>query len=116
MEQTATRNKPMLGFALGALLFALSVPAEAQQQPKNISRIAYLSLRTASSLAPNLDAFRRRLRELGHVEGKNIVFEYRFAEGKRDLLPAMAAELVGLKVDVIVTGGGGATRPAKEAT
>ena len=62
------------------------------------------------------EAFRQGLRELGYVEGKNIVIEWRYAEGKLDRLPALAADLVGLKVDVIVTGGSGATRPAKQAT
>jgi putative tryptophan/tyrosine transport system substrate-binding protein len=83
---------------------------------ENIPRVGYFSLRTPSSLAHSLDAFRQGLRELGYVEGKNILLEYRFADGKRDRMPALAAELVRLKVDVIVTGGSGATRPAKEAT
>ena len=63
-----------------------------------------------------IEAFRQGLRELGYVEGKNIVIEYRYAEGKIDRLPALAAELVRLKVDVIVTGGPAVTRAAKEAT
>ncbi len=63
-----------------------------------------------------IEAFRHGLRELGYVEGKNIVIERRHAEGKFDQLPALAAELVSLKVDVIVTSGPTATRPAKEAT
>ena len=63
-----------------------------------------------------IEAFRQGLRELGYVEGKNIVIEYRYAEGKLDRLPALAAELVRLKVDVIVTRGPAPTRAAKEAT
>jgi len=63
-----------------------------------------------------MEAFRRGLLELGYVEGKNIVIEYRYADGNTDRLPALAAELVGLKVDIIVSGGPTATRPAKEAT
>ena len=63
-----------------------------------------------------IEAFRQGLRELGYVEGKNIVIEWRSAEGKPDRLPALAAELVRLKVDIIVTGGATATRAAKEAT
>jgi putative ABC transport system substrate-binding protein len=67
-------------------------------------------------MSARTEAFRQGLRELGYVEGKNIVIEYRYAEEKLDRLPALAAELVRLKVDVIVSGGPGATRPAKEAT
>jgi putative ABC transport system substrate-binding protein len=67
-------------------------------------------------VAPRTEAFRLGLKELGYVEGKNIVIEYRSPEGKFDRLPALAAELVRLKVDVIVTAGSGATRPAKAAT
>ena len=63
-----------------------------------------------------IEAFRQGLRELGYVEGKNILIEYRYAEGKPDRARALAAELVRLKVDVIVTAGSGATRAAKEAT
>ena len=67
-------------------------------------------------IAARIEAFRQGLRELGYVEGKNIVIEWRSAEGKPDRLPALAAELVRLKVDVIVTAGPAATRAAKEAT
>lgn len=67
-------------------------------------------------MAARSDAFREGLRDLGYVEGKDILIERRSAEGKFDRLPALAAELVRLKVDVIVSGGAAATRPAKEAT
>ena len=103
------------GLVLCAFVIALCLSAEAQQ-PKNIPRIAYLSLRSASAQALGLDALRKGLRELGYVEKKNILFEYRFGDGKRDRMRALAAELVHLKVDVIVTAGTGATRPAKELT
>jgi len=96
-------------------LLAAGTFAEAQQ-PKKIPPIGFLSTATSSSMTTRVEAFRHGLRELGYVEGKNIVIEYRYAEGKFDHLPALAAELAGLKVDVIVTGGSGATRPAKEAT
>jgi putative ABC transport system substrate-binding protein len=97
------------------VLFALSVSAEAQQ-PTKIPRIGFLAGNSLSSLAARVEAFRQGLRELGYVEGKNIVIEWRSAEGKNDRLPALAAELVRLKVDVIVTAGPLPTRPAKEAT
>ena len=71
---------------------------------------------TLSAQSARIEAFRQGLRELGYVEGKNIVIEWRSAEGKLDRLPALAAELVRLKVDVIVTAGPSATRAAKEAT
>jgi putative ABC transport system substrate-binding protein len=96
------------------LLTTVSI-AEAQQ-PKKVSRIGWLGGASASAVAVRLDAFRQGLRELGYVEGKNIVIELRSAEAKTDQLPALAAELVRLKVDVIVTGGPLPTRSAKEAT
>jgi putative tryptophan/tyrosine transport system substrate-binding protein len=100
---------------LTILLFTVS-PAE-PQQPTKIPRIGYLSGGFPSSSAPRTEAFQEGLRELGYVEGKNILIEYRYAEGKFDRLSALAVELVRLKVDVVVTaGGGGATRAAKEAT
>jgi putative ABC transport system substrate-binding protein len=107
-------SKKILVFALGAMLSALSFPAEAQQ-PKKIPRIGFLSGISPSSNSARIGAFRQGLRELGYVEGKDIVIEWQSAEGKLDRLPALAAELVRLKVDVIVTGGPAATRPAKEA-
>ena len=97
------------------VLLALAVIAEAQQ-PKKVPRIGFLGASSASVLAARIEAFRQGLRDLGYVEGKNIVIEWRSAEGKLDRLPALAAELVRLKVDVIVTTGPAPTRPAKEAT
>jgi putative ABC transport system substrate-binding protein len=93
---------------LSAVLFALCFPAQAQQ-PAGILRIGILIAPSASSFSNRVEALRRRLRELGYVEGKNIVIEYRYAEGKVERIPDLAAELVGLKVDVIVTSGGGGT-------
>ena len=90
--------------------------AAAAQQPAGIPRIGILVQGTASSYSPLFEAFRQRLRELGYVEGKNIVIEYRDAEGKLERLPDLAAELVRLKVDVIVTAGGGAILAAKKAS
>jgi putative tryptophan/tyrosine transport system substrate-binding protein len=100
---------------VAVVLIVLGVIVEAQQ-PTQIPRIGYLGGADPSANADRREAFRQRLRELGYVEGKNIVIEYRHAEEKLDRLPALAAELVRLKVDVIVTGGGRATRAAKEAT
>ena len=108
-------NKHIIGFALGAMYFALSLPAPAQQATK-VPSIGYLSAPPLSVSAARIEAFRQGLRELGYVEKKNIVIEWRSAEGKSDRLPALATELVRLKVDIIVTGGGAATRAAKKAT
>jgi putative tryptophan/tyrosine transport system substrate-binding protein len=95
-------------------LLAVAIIADAQQ-PAGIPRIGILATSSASFNSPRIEAFRRRLRELGYVEGKNIVIEYRYADGKLDRLPDLVAELVQLKVDVIVTVGGTATLAAKKA-
>jgi putative ABC transport system substrate-binding protein len=102
---------------LSVIAFVLVVTGDvAQAQPTKVPRIGYLDGPPPSSIAARTEAFRQGLRDLGYVEGKNIVIEYRYAEGKIDRLPALAAELVGLKVDVIVTGGATVTRAAREAT
>ncbi|MGZ8464260.1 MAG: ABC transporter substrate binding protein [Candidatus Binatia bacterium] len=107
--------KKVLCLAPSALLLALGFPVEAQQAGK-IPRIGYLNATSASTSPARVEAFRQGLRELGYLEGKNIVIEFRHAEGKLDRLPSLAAELVRLKVDIIVSGGPATTRPAKEAT
>src|SRR5712692_8307009 len=86
------------------------------QQPTKVPRIGFLGAPPLSAMAARIEAFRQGLRELGYVEGKNIVIEWRSAEGKSERVPALAAELVRLKVDVIVTSGPQSTRVAKEAT
>jgi len=86
------------------------------QQPTRIPRIGYLSAASYSAIAARVEAFRQGLRELGYVEGKNIFIEWRFAEGKSDRLPSLAAELVRLKVDIIVAEAPTSTRSAKQAT
>jgi putative ABC transport system substrate-binding protein len=102
---------------VAVVVLALGVTAEAQaQQSAKVPRVGYLTGATPEGQSARIEAFRQGLRELGYVEGKNIVIEYRYAEEKLDRLPALAAELVRLKVDVIVTGGSGNTRAAKEAT
>jgi putative tryptophan/tyrosine transport system substrate-binding protein len=100
---------------LGAFLLALSVRVEAQQA-KKVPRIGYLSPGSISSNLANREAFQQGLRGLGYVEGKNIVVEYRFAEGKLDRVPDLVAELVLLKVDVIVVSSSSIARAAKKVT
>src|SRR5262244_290810 len=97
------------------VLLAIGTFAEARQ-PAKAPRIGFLGGSSPSAISARIEAFRRGLRELGYVEGKNIVIEWRYAEGKFDRYPALAAELVRLKVDVIVTSGPLPTRAAKEAT
>jgi putative ABC transport system substrate-binding protein len=100
---------------LWSTLLATIYPAEAQQPPKS-PRIGFLTAGSPSTIAARIDALREGLRELGYVEGKNILIEWRFAEGNPDRLPALMTELVRLNVDVIVSAGAAVTRPAKEAT
>jgi len=94
-------RKEIIAFALCALLIALCPSAEAQQSGK-VFRIGFLDNSNASGMAVMVDAFRQELGKLGWIEGKNITIEYRFAESKPDRLPELAAELVRLKVDLIV--------------
>jgi ABC-type uncharacterized transport system substrate-binding protein len=102
--------------ALGALLFALCFPADAQQ-PKKVPRIGYLASGDPASESTRFEAIRLALRELGYIEGQNIATEYRYTEGKIDRAPGLAAELVRLKVDIIVVAGGNPwIRAAKNAT
>jgi ABC-type uncharacterized transport system substrate-binding protein len=108
-------KKKITVLILCAMLLALSFPAWAQE-PKKIPRIGFLGASSPSAISARLEAFRQGLRELGYVEGKNIVIEYRYAEGKLDRLSALAVELVRLGVDVIVLAGPASIRPAKEAT
>ena len=108
-------NRKIFCLALCALLFALCLFAEAQQ-PTKIPRIGFLTAGSPSSIAGRIEAFRQGLRELGYIEDKNIVIEWRYAQGKPDRLPALVAELVHLKVHIIVSAGSAVTRPAKDAT
>jgi len=103
-------------FWLLATVFLTIAPRAEAQQTGNVPRIGYLSPTSPSVSPTRIEAFRHGLRELGYREGKNIVIDYRYAEGKFDRLPALAAELVRLKVDLIVTTGPTVTRAAKEAT
>ncbi len=114
-EASGPRSVGRSCFALCALLFALGSSTQAQQ-PTKIPRIGFLSTLSPGALSARTEAFRQGLRELRYIEGKSIVIEYRWAEGKLDRLPALAAELARLKVEVIVTGGDVVTRVVKKAT
>jgi putative tryptophan/tyrosine transport system substrate-binding protein len=98
-----------------ALFFALCPPVSAQQ-PKKISRIAYVTAAPLFAMEYRIEAFRQGLHELGYVEGKNVIIALRAADGKLDRLPPLIAELVREKVDIIVAAGAAVTRPAKEVT
>ena len=99
----------------GASILASPLAADAQQAAK-VPRIGFLSLTSPSDRPPLLDAFRQRLRELGWFEGQNIVIDYRYAEGRVDRLPDLAAGLVRLKVDLIVSEGTQGVTAARNAT
>src|SRR5262249_30674976 len=99
-------------FWLTAILLSF-VQQVAAQQPGKIFRIGFLDPSTPSGMAVMVDAFRQELNKLGWIEGKNITIEYRFAEQKSERLPELAAELVRLKVDLIVTSGGPTPLAAK---
>jgi len=109
-------NRKITGLALCAVLFALCCSVDAQQTAK-IPRIGYVSgTGNASNPGPNVEAFRQGLRDLGYVEGKNILIEYRYVEGNVDRIPSLVAELVQLKVDVLVSPNTPVIRAAKQAT
>jgi putative ABC transport system substrate-binding protein len=108
-------NRPALRLALVFLSLALCCPAQAQQV-KKAPRIGFLAITSPRDMSLRMAAFRHGLRELGYIEGKTIVVDDRYAEGKLDRLRSMTAELVQLKADVIVTSGPIGTRTAKEAT
>jgi len=103
----------VVAFFVVLLVVPFTVEAQA---PAKVPRIGFLSARPPTDNPYFLESFRQGLRELGYVEGQNIAIEYRFAEGRPERLPALAAELVRLKVDVIVAGGPPAPAAAKQAT
>ena len=109
-----TRRKLLL--AGGAGLCALAAPLASLAQQRKVRRIGFLGASSASGYAPQVEALRAGLRDMGYVEGKNIVIEFRWADGKYDRLPELAAELVRLKVDVIVTHGTPGALACKQAT
>ncbi|MDP2607162.1 MAG: ABC transporter substrate-binding protein [Deltaproteobacteria bacterium] len=113
----ADQNPKWLGLFAIVVTFAMCGAAAQAQQPKKVPRLGYLSLGNPTSESARAEAMRLALRERGYIEGQNIATEYRYAEGKRDRLPDLAAELVRLKVDIIVVSGGGRViQTAKNAT
>jgi putative ABC transport system substrate-binding protein len=108
-------NKKVVCLALCAVLLSLGFSAQAQRREK-ISRIGFLGFNDPASTKEFVDAFRAGLRELGYIESQNIIVEYRWAEGKSERLPKLAAELVSLKVDVIFAAAALSIRAAKNAT
>src|SRR6266850_7344707 len=107
------KKAAMPSIVVAVVLFALGVTAEAQQ-PKKVPRIGFLA--PSDPASQSTEAIRLALRELGYMEGQNIVIEYRYMEGKRDRVPELAGELVRLKVDIIVVSGTVSARAAKNAT
>jgi len=114
--KSAIQNSKWLGLSVIAFALVVVGPVAQAQQPGKIFRIGFLGSSTASSIAVRLDVFRQELRKLGWIEGKNITIEGRFAEGKPERLPELAADLVCLKVDLIVTTGDPQALAAKKAT
>src|ERR1700688_929059 len=113
MQSGQLRRRDFITLLGGAAAWPLAVRAQQAGRPR---RIGLLTRKTDASVAAQIDAFRQGLRDLGWVEGKSISIEYRDAEGQADRLPALAAELVALNVDVIVTVDTPPTQAAKQAT
>ena len=110
------QNRQSLGLSVIAFVLAVTGAVAQAQQPKKVPRIGYLSNNDAALESARSEAIRLALRELGYIEGQNIAIEYRYAEGKRDLFPQLAAELVSLKVDIILASGNPPMRAAMNAT
>jgi len=115
-RKSPIQNRKWVGLFAIALTFALGEAVALAQQPARIHRIGILNPLSGSVFPARVEAFRQRLRQLGYVEGNNILIEYRYAEGQRGRLPGLVAELVRLKVDVIVTVGVPAAQAAKKAS
>ena len=115
--QKRPRRRKLVGLSVIALVLVVAAPVAQAQQPKKVPRIGYLSALDPATESARYEAIRLALRELGYIEGQNIAIEYRYAEGKPDRYPELAAELVRLKVDIIVAAGGTrVVRAAKNAT
>ena len=106
LRQSKIKNLELVGLVTLVLAFVGLARVVAAQQPKKVPRIGYLSQNGAATESVRSEAIRRALRELGYVEGRNIAIEYRYADGNVDRVPELAAELVRLKIDVIVAAGG----------
>ena len=114
-EPVEPKKWKFFGIALCAMLIALCTSAEAQQ-PKKVPRIGYLTASSRATALPNTRAFRDGLRQLGYIEDKNIVVEWRYADGQDERLRELAAELVSLNPDIIVTASTPAIRVVQQAT
>jgi len=115
-DQKRPRGPKWLGLSVLAFVLVMCGAVSSAQQPTKIPSIGYLTPTALSDVADRMEAFRQGLRELGYVEKKSIVIEWRFAEGKLDRFPALIAELVRLKVNIVVTSGAATTRVAHTAT
>ena len=115
-RKSKIENRKLVGLVALVVTFALGGAVAQAQQPGKIFRIGFLDPSTASGSAVLVEAFRQELSKLGWIEGKNITIEYRFAEQKHERLPELAADLVRLKVDLIVVSGGPPALAAKKAT
>jgi putative tryptophan/tyrosine transport system substrate-binding protein len=115
-RRRSIQNRKWVGLFAVVVALMMCGARAAAQQPVRIHRIGILSTNSGSVFSARVEAFRQRLREHGYVEGKNIVIEYRYADGKRERLPDLAAELARLKVDVIVTTGAVPVLAAKKAS
>jgi putative ABC transport system substrate-binding protein len=111
-----SRRKNVFSVALGVLLLPFGFSAQAQQPAKIVPHIGFQLDAPTASTATRIEAFRQGLRDLGYLEGKNIIIEWRSSEGKLERRSEIAAELVRLKVDVIVSAGPTVTRVLKEVT
>jgi putative ABC transport system substrate-binding protein len=115
MRHVARGKRKLVCSVLGALLLPVAFSAEAQQ-PKRVAKIGYLIPSTPAAAVHAVEAFKQGLRELGHIEGKTFVLELRYGQAKAERFSELARELVGLKVDVIVTASDGAIVAVKRET
>ena len=115
-RKSKIQNRKWVGLSIIAFVLVVAGAVAVAQQPKKIPRIGYLSSFDPATESDRAEAIRLALRELGYIEGQNIAIEYRYAEGKPDRFPELAAELVRLKVDIILAQVAGLIRAAKNAT